>query len=73
MSIWGGLTKRQDGKQILQIYVNAEDVQLLIDRADRWHYNLYTGDELELDIPVKGEPIAEVWLCVVPDDRIWPS
>lgn len=73
MSIWGGLTKRQDNKQILQIYVDAKDVQVLLDRADGRHYTQYTGDELELEIPVKGKPIAEVWLCVVPDDPTWPS
>jgi hypothetical protein len=32
-----------------------------------------TSDLAELDIPLEGEPLAEVWLCVVLDDAGWPS
>jgi hypothetical protein len=58
MAIWGGLVKRQDGQQILQVYVDAEDVKLLLEGADRRHYNSYSGDDMELDVPVDGPPVA---------------
>jgi hypothetical protein len=73
VAISGGLTKREDGQQVLHIYVDAQDVKLLLERADGRHYNSYSGDDLELDVPVHGAPVAEVHLCVVPDDPDWPS
>ena len=31
MALWGGLSKQPDGRQVLQIYVHAEDLKLLLD------------------------------------------
>ena len=71
MAIWGGLARQPGGGEVLQIYVHADDVKPLLEKgteSDRY-YQSFSGDELELDLPLKGTRLSEVWLCIVPRDE----
>ena len=68
MALFGGLTRRDDGRSVLQIYVDAPDAALLLELGgDRYH--LFEGRDLDLDMS-GGDPtdIAEVWFAIVPED-----
>ena len=66
MALWGGLSRQPEGREVLQLYVDADDVEQALRVGDGLCYQEFFGEELDLEIA--GRWIQTAWLCVVPAD-----